>query len=79
MEFREFSNPEEEDYDIKASLKTSSNNDEETENNYFDSFEDIIPDDIPEDIEVEEYCNTSDYTAEDVLYGSDRDLLDRHR
>lgn len=70
MEFREFSNPLESDYDITSSLR---GNVEETINNQNEAVNtsDNIPDDIPEDIYDEElddseYSDIPDDIPEDV-------------
>ena len=65
MEFKEFSNPEEQDYDINSSLKENNI----TENNINDDQIDAnIPDDIPED-NAEDIINESlNKTNESSLY-----------
>ena len=77
MEFREFPNPEEQDYDINSSFKDSSSYDEEIDEEEMDE---ELPDDIPEDIYPEDENDITQYTNSDAVYGSYHELFDdRHR
>lgn len=63
MEFKEFTNPEESDYDITSSLNSNEDNITNAGSKQNEVFNDDIPDDIPEDV---------DDTLDDVVYDSNQ-------
>ena len=75
MEFKEFGNPESNDYDITSSLKSNSNNNNKSYNPYIEQLIDIIGilEDVTEEelqeeygISMNEYLNPTAYTIRKV-------------
>lgn len=72
MEFKEFSNPEGYDYDIKSSLDSSNNN--SSVNPYFEQLNDLIG--ILEDITEEELLEQYGISMDEYLHPT-KETIDR--
>ena len=73
MEFREYQNPEESDYDITSSLKTSSENNKQNQKDYSYLLADLIG--ILKDVEEEEFIEEYGITMQEYLHPNKQVLL----